>query len=343
MPPARIQAEKKSRVIRGGRFEAENLRRGSPAFSKHGGRIMKSRMSLCLLCVALLLTGCIFRSKGLDHFFPSSGFQKGWNWEGKPKHYNPQNLYEIIDGEAELYISYGFRELASLIYYRGSPEDTFFVVDIFDMGSPLNAFGLYSGFRHPEYRFEDVGSECFVSDYGIKFYKGRYLVDIKAGEFSEACRKAVWGTAREIAGRMDAPDTPPALTQMLPAKGQAPHTLRYTQREMLNQGFLPGGLEARYAVEGGDATGFVVVFDSSSAARRGFDELRDYYAVSGGLMKVKVPGELSFAAKTPYHGVILAFLLGKTVSGVLDLEDASKGQALVRSIHDHLAGMQEGK
>lgn len=304
---------------------------------------MKSRIYLRLLCVPLLFASCLFHRKGLDSFFPASGFQKEWMWEGKPKHYTPQNLYEIIDGEAELYISYGFRELASLIYYRGSPEDTFFVVEIFDMGSPLNAFGLYSGFRHPDYRFEDIGSEGFVSDYGIKFYKGRYLVDIRAGEFSETCRKAVWGAAREIAGRMDAPGGPPALTELLPARGQTPHTLRYIQREMLNQGFLPGGLEARYPVDGGEATGFVVVFDSSSAARRGFNELRDYYSVYGGLMNAKVPGELSFAAKTPYHGVILAFLQGKTVSGVLDLEDASKGQALVQSIHDHLAGLPETK
>jgi hypothetical protein len=301
---------------------------------------MKSRIRLCLLCVPLLLAGCLFHRKGLDSCFPVSDFQKGWKWEGKPRHYTPQNLYEIIDGEAELYISYGFKELASLIYYRGSPEDTFFVVDIFDMGSPLNAFGLYSSFRHPDYLFEDIGSEGYASDYGIKFYKGRYLVDIKAGEFSETCKKAVWGTAREIAERMDAPRKAPALTELLPAHGQVPHTLRYIQQEMLNQGFLPGGLEARYPVDGGEATGFVVVFDSASAARRGFGDLKDYYAVSGGLMNAKVPGELSFAAKTPYHGVILAFLLGKTVSGVLDLEDASKGQALVRSIHDHLAGLQ---
>jgi hypothetical protein len=112
---------------------------------------------------------------------------------------------------------------------------------------------------------------------------------------------------------------------------------------MLNQGFLPGGLEASYAVDGGEATGFVVAFDSTSAARRGFAELRDYYAASAGLMNVELPGELSFAARTPYHGVILAFLQGKNVSGALDLEDANKGRALVRSIHEHLAGLQEVK
>jgi len=297
----------------------------------------------CLFCVLLLSTAGCYRKKGMDNLFPAAGFHKGWMWEGKPRHFTPQNLYEIIDGEAELYISYGFEELASLLYYRGSPEDTFFVVDIFDMGNPLNAFGVYSGFRHPEYRFEEVGTEGFVSDYGIKFYKGKYLVDIKAAEFSEACRKAVWSTAREIARRIQTPDHPPELTGMLPGRGQIPHTLRFIQKEMLNQGFLPGGLEARYPVEGGEATGFVVVFDSLAAARRGFDELKSFCSVSGGLMKAKVPGELSFAARTPYHGILLVFLQGKNLCGVRDLEKAVNGQSLADSIYAHLMEMRKGK
>jgi hypothetical protein len=321
----------------------EAMRYGHPVFSEKGGRNMMRKTTLGFLCVLLLSTACVFRKKGMDSLFPAPGFQKGWSWEGKPRHYTSQNLYEIIDGEAELYLSYGFKELVSLLYYRGSPEDTFFVVDVFDMGSPLNAFGLYSGFRHPEYRFEDIGAEGFVSDYGIKFYKGEYLIDIKAAGFSEICRKAVWGAAREIARRIQAPDHAPELTEMLPAQGQTPRTLRYIQKEMLNQGFLPGGLEARYPVEGGEATGFVVVFDSSSAARKGFEELKEFCVVSGGLMNAKVPGELSFSARTPYHGVLLVFLQGKTVSGVRDLTEASKGQALVNSIYTHLVDMQKQK
>lgn len=304
---------------------------------------MMRKTTVGLLCALVLSTTCALRKKGLDSLFPSPGFQKGWSWEGKPKHYTPQNLYEIIDGEAELYLSYGFRELASLVYYRGTPEDTFFVVELFDMGSTLNAFGVYSGFRHPEYRFEDIGTEGFVTDYGIKFYKGDYLVDIKAGGYSESCRKAVWGAAREVARRIKDVKHAPELTGMLPAQGQAPHTLRYIQNEMLNQGFLPGGIEARYLVEGGEATGFVVVFDSSSAARKGFEELKEFCAVSGGLMNVKAPGEASFSARTPYHGVILVFLQGETVGGVKDLAEASRGQALVKSIYSHLLEIRKQK
>ena len=300
---------------------------------------------IALLCICLMLTSvtCPFRKKGLDSLFPSPGFEKGWEWEGKPKHYTPQNLYEIIDGEAELYISYGFKELASLLYYRGSAEDTFFVVDIYDMGSALNAFGLYSGFRHPDYRFENIGTEGFVSDYGIKFYKGNYLVDIKVGEFSEKCRRAAWIATGTIAKRIREPGRALELIDLLPAENQVPRTLRYIQKEMLNQGFLPGGIEARFTIEGGEVTGFVVVFDSVTAAMRGFNELKAFYAVSGGLLNVRMPGEFSFSAKTPYRGNTLVFLSGKTIAGVLDLAEISKGKDIVNSIYSHLIKTQGKK
>jgi hypothetical protein len=297
---------------------------------------MRKTLSLCLT-LAILTASCFVRQKGMDKLFPSSGFEKGWKWEGKPKHYFPQNLYEYIDGEAELYISYGFKELATLLYYWGSPEDTFFVVDIYDMGSPLNAFGLYSNFRHPEYQFHDIGAEGFVSAYGMKFYKGNYLVDIKVGDFSEKCRRAVWIAAKEVDRRIETPTQGPDYLDYLPAENQMPRTLRYIQREMLNQGFLPGGLEARYAVEGGEVTGFVVVFDSLLSAKQGFEELKQFHAVSGGrFINAKVPGESSFAVRTSYHGVALVFLTGKCIGGVQDLSDATKGEGLVNALFENI-------
>jgi hypothetical protein len=295
------------------------------------------------MCIGLVLASasCHFRKKSMDGLFPSPGFEKGWKWEGKPRHYTPQNLYEIIDGEAELYLSNGCRELGSLLYYNGSAEDTFFVVDIYDMGDPLNAFGLYSGFRHPDYRFEAIGTEGFVSDFGIKFYKGEYYVDVKLSDFSEKCRRAAWNAAETIARRISETRRPPAILGLLPAGGQIPRTLRYIRKEMLNQGFLPGGIEARYAVSGGEATGFVVLFDSAEAALRGFIELKSFYASSVGVFDARLPGERSFCAKTPYRGNLLVFLSGTTVAGVLDLDEISKGRALVHSIHSHLTERQK--
>ncbi|HEX9933932.1 MAG TPA: DUF6599 family protein, partial [bacterium] len=99
----------------------------------------------------------------LDALFPQKELEPGWMPQGQPVHYMPDNLYEYIDGEAELYLSYGFKELAALVYYAGSPEDTFVTVDVYDMDKPLDAFGLYSNLRFPDYTYETMGTEGFSS------------------------------------------------------------------------------------------------------------------------------------------------------------------------------------
>jgi hypothetical protein len=303
-----------------------------------GGRRVKKTFAVPLLVSVLCLASCGLHRRSVERLFPSPGFEKGWKWDGRPRHFTPENLYEAIDGEADLYISYGFRELGTLLYYWGSPSDTFFVVDIYDMGSPLNAFGVYSNLRHPEYQFESIGDEGFVHDYGMKFYKDRFLVDVKLGEFSEKCRRAALIVAKETARRIRSSGRAPGLLRLLPEENRVPHSLRYVRREMLNQGFLPGGLEARYSRNGTEVTCFVVIFDSAAAARQGFAEFRTFQSVSGRPFPVRLPGQDGLGSATAYHGVLLAFLQDSLIAGVQDLPDAESGRPWIEALSARIAG-----
>jgi hypothetical protein len=58
------------------------------------------------------------------------------------KTWTPDNMYEHVNGEAELLKRYGALSLTNAAY-ENEAED-YLSVDILDMGSPVNAFGLYS-------------------------------------------------------------------------------------------------------------------------------------------------------------------------------------------------------
>jgi hypothetical protein len=263
---------------------------------------------------------------GLDQLFPGAGFEKGWSWHGKPKIYSPQNLYEYIDGEAELYLSYDFKELATLIYFWGSSEDTFFTVDVYDMGTPLNAFGLYSSYRYPGYQYEKIGTESFVSDFGLKFFQGRFVVEIKSSDESEKCGKAVRVVAGLVADRIIDPVGFPDLIRLLPETDQIPQTLRYYAKEMLNQSFLPQGLEAKYRLGDEEATGFTILFENNQSAEEGLEKLKSFYEESGGqFTESNLPKGIAFSVKTPYHGYTLLAINGKVLNGIQDLSNPEKG------------------
>lgn len=280
---------------------------------------------------------CEQTKAGLDQLFPGPGFEKGWSWHGKPKHYSPQNLYVYINGEAELYLAYDFKELASLTYFWGSPEDTFITVDIYDMGTPLNAFGLYCSYRYPGYAYEKIGAEAFVSDFGLKFLKDRLVIEIKTSDESEKCRKAGRTIALQIASRIAGPDVFPDIVSMLPEKDQIPYTLKYTAKEMLNQSFLPGGLEAKYKLGNDESTGFVVLFSDQVSAEEGLKKLKAFYKESDAqfLPDMVQPGVLT-GMKTRYHGYILMNIQGTVLNGIQDLSSPEKGFFWMSQMHSQL-------
>jgi len=285
----------------------------------------------------VLFLSCEKPHTGLDQFFPGPGFEKGWSWFKIPVHYNPDNLYEYIDGEAELYLSYGFKELATLTYFWGSVDDTSFVVDIYDMGTPLSAFGLYSNYRYPDYHYEKIGTEAIVSDFGIKFYQGKYVVELKAGAVSSKIKKAMWTVAQKVSERIKEPAKLPSILNFLPHKNQIDKTLRYISTNMLNHSFLPGGLEARYRIKGKEATGFIVFFESPGTAKTGFGKLRDFFKKSGdAIFHSNRLGKNNFGVKTPYHGYFLASLKGRFIVGAEDSSSPGTGVELILQIRKNI-------
>lgn len=55
--------------------------------------------------------------------------------------YKQETLYEYVDGGAELYISYGFREGLKRKYSK--PDQPDILIEIFDMGSSINTHGIF--------------------------------------------------------------------------------------------------------------------------------------------------------------------------------------------------------
>ncbi len=107
-----------------------------------------------ILCTAIALSAFSPPSAAdqkLEGFLPAS-CAPGWAMEGKVATYTPENLYRYIDGEAEIYLPYGFKKAATVRYVKtdtptAGPQEKGMVVNIFEMGSLLDAFGIYANYR----------------------------------------------------------------------------------------------------------------------------------------------------------------------------------------------------
>ena len=96
-------------------------------------------------------------------------------------------LFGYINGGADLYYEYGFKELVSreIVY-----KDEEFTVDIYTMDTPLNAFGIYSIHAYKCTRADSLGRFDCLSKYQLQAVDGNAYISIVFRSGSDAACKA---------------------------------------------------------------------------------------------------------------------------------------------------------
>ncbi|KAF0143067.1 MAG: hypothetical protein FD122_25 [Stygiobacter sp.] len=141
----------------------------------------------------------------------------GWKKLGEDRVFNEQNLYDYIDGAAELYISFGFTKVFNRIYSAGEGKEI--IVDIFYMNAPQDAFGAFS-FSVGKVG-SNFGTQSQTAQGAIVFWKNNFVVSIVENPASEEAKK----TSLTIAKLID---------ESIPEKGSFPEVLNYLPPENLD-------------------------------------------------------------------------------------------------------------
>jgi hypothetical protein len=182
----------------------------------------------------------------------------GWHFGEEPRTFGPENLFEYIDGGAEAYLSYDFKELV-VGQYAADASKAAVTVEIYDMGTALNAFGIYGAERFPDSRFLDVGSQGYAEDGVLNFLHGRYYVKLLCFDCEGDGSATLLGFARDIIAKSSGePDGFPPLLQSLPRRGLVANSEKFILSNVLGFGFLHDGYLASYSPEGAAFDGFIV-------------------------------------------------------------------------------------
>ncbi|HYA48501.1 MAG TPA: DUF6599 family protein, partial [Burkholderiales bacterium] len=124
---------------------------------------------------------------------------EGWKPEEAPRSFFPENLYEYIDGAAESYLSYDFKELlVAQLKKEGMPATL--TVEIYDMGGPTNAFGIFSAERYPENGPVAVGDLGYLEGESLNFAAGRYYVKLLSFGLGGQTAPALTDFGQKLAG-----------------------------------------------------------------------------------------------------------------------------------------------
>jgi hypothetical protein len=141
---------------------------------------------------------------------------QGFKPDGRDRIYNFDNLFALIDGEAEVYRALNVRTVLDRRYAKeGAPG---IIVDVFDMGSSQDAFGAY----HHDMREEKdakIGQESEYAGGALYFWKDRYYVSVVALGETEDSTRAVLALGKAIAAGIPRKGAVPKPVEWLPPTG----------------------------------------------------------------------------------------------------------------------------
>ncbi|MEW5807532.1 MAG: DUF6599 family protein [Acidobacteriota bacterium] len=149
----------------------------------------------------------------------------GWKVSGKDALFDRETLFDYIDGGAEVYLTYSFRQVSVRRFEK--EQNPAITVEIFDMGKPEDALGIFSFEREGNDMGIGQGSE--YSDGLLRFWKGNLFVSISSEEETEASRKTVLELGGEIERSISAAADPGSFASggFLPRKGLLSGQVRF--------------------------------------------------------------------------------------------------------------------
>ena len=265
----------------------------------------------------------------MEELLPPVSCGDGWKMEGKPLFYDRDTLSERIDGEAELYFPYGFERMAAARYASGKNPAAGIDVEIFRMGSLLDAFGMYANYRQKEGSTLRVGADSNLSPSQLFLYQGRLFVHIQvtgADDDSTALAECGRTVASRLPGAKKGPPELSALDRPEVVKG----TERYLPQSLLGYDFLNKGIMADAKVAGTNLQVFLLLETTAESASAVFDRYRSQLAQG----KVEPLGKdvALLEGIDPLYGPVMILRKGGYIAGALKFSGKTGIRALLESL-----------
>lgn len=188
----------------------------------------------------------------------------GWKLTIEQTVYKPDNLWDLIDGAADLFLEYNFVDLRLGRYVNN--EDIEIKVELYRHASAADAFGIYSQERYPDYHFLQLGVQGYQEKGVLNFLAGTFYVKISSVQAGDKDQGGLLSIAQTVEAQLNEPRTWPHLLAALPSRGRIANTEQYIAKSFLGYSFLNGAYVATYE-DGGTYKSFLIEGENAEQIR----------------------------------------------------------------------------
>jgi len=214
-----------------------------------------------------------------------------WSKGSEDQIYTPQTIFGYINGGAEVYKAYNMRHCLSRRYT--TPQGPAIILDIFDMGTSEDAYGVFT--HDPAGEVVELGQDGRLRPGWINFWKDRFFVSIYSEEETPGAQKAVRLLGEKVDSLIKTRGTRPKIIRRLPADGLQETSIRYlhhhvilnyhyylSDENLLNLSPDTEAVLAGYRRKNGNALVLLVSYPEANAAARASTKFSRHYLEEAG-------------------------------------------------------------
>ncbi len=262
--------------------------------------------TICFVMASIIFSW-ISLAEAKDFAFPE---MPGWKQSGEIQTFIPNNLYEYINGAADLYLAYDFEELKVAEYQNEKKASV--TVDVYRHRTPLYAFGIYSQERLPEANFLNIGVQGYYEKGFLNFLAGPYYVKLSAINTGPEDQEVLVAFAKRIADHLGPKGSLPSILSAFPAEGKEKHSEKFIAKNFLGYAFLHSAFTADYEFQANEFKLFVIEGKNKDECKNMMEKY---------LQMIKSPSkeitEGRYTLSDPHHGAIDLNWKGRYISGII--------------------------
>jgi len=171
---------------------------------------------------------------------------EGWEIYDKVMQFTAENLYEQIDGRAEYYIAYDVIGLTFASFDKSTDNGLSLNLSIYDMGTPTNAFGVFSGERSIGAPRLELGRDAYRSGANYYIWKGQYYVQIIAIDTVNILKQVGLDIAEKLTNVLQDSGEPVWGLNALPQVDRVPESAQYFLVNAMGLDFMRNTYMAQY-------------------------------------------------------------------------------------------------
>jgi len=209
-----------------------------------------------------------------------------WSKAEEDQFYDSQTIFDYIDGAGEVYRAYNMQRCFSRRYV--SPEGPAIILDVFEMASSYDAFGVFT--HDPDGEGLAVGQGAVYRSGWLGFWKDRFFVSLYADEDTEAAKQALRELAGKVASLIKKEGPKPQILSRLPKKGLQAASIRYfhdhpvlnrhyfiSTENILRLGGRTEAVLATYQFKEGAAQILLVLYPDAEKAKEAYSSFLKHY------------------------------------------------------------------